>query len=509
MADDKTLRNYRSNDPHRREPSAAGGHGDPLAELARLIGQNDPFQDLGRNAPRGDAREPQRNAPPPVSDWRREAAAMPAYETFPEETVRRQPARSEPQYGSNEPEFPREHEAPRYDPYQMASDPYVSNDPQGDMRSDEMQHRHQFADADQPRGRRDDHMYRAQPPQSDEHYFEDGAPLPPHDEQSYDDPPRARRHGGLLTAITLIGCAMIGTAGAYGYRTYYVAPGGSKTPPTITADTTPSKVVSADTQAGKSIQDRVGELGQNERMVSREEQPVEIKTPTATAPRVVLPAPVAPQGPSGASIMPPAPTTTPPAAAQAPLGPNEPKRIRTVTIRADGTDLSGRPVGGLNQQASGQGANGQGATGPAPVRTTAPAVRTAPARSNGPLLLDPNATASTPAEPAPQTSRERLAAVPPTTPPAPRLASTSASGGYVVQLSSQRSEADAQSSFRSLQAKFPNQLSGRSPIVRRADLGDKGIYYRAMVGPFASSDEAAKFCSGLKAAGGQCLIQRN
>jgi hypothetical protein len=77
-----------------------------------------------------------------------------------------------------------------------------------------------------------------------------------------------------------------------------------------------------------------------------------------------------------------------------------------------------------------------------------------------------------------------------------------------VQVSSQRSEADAQAAFRALRAKFPNQLGGREPIVRRADLGAKGIYYRAMVGPFASMEEAAGMCSNLKAAGGTCLVQR-
>ena len=60
-----------------------------------------------------------------------------------------------------------------------------------------------------------------------------------------------------------------------------------------------------------------------------------------------------------------------------------------------------------------------------------------------------------------------------------------------------------------LRAKFPNQLGGREPIVRRANLGVKGIYYRAMVGPFASMEKAAGMCKTLKAAGGNCLIQRN
>jgi cell division protein FtsN len=52
-------------------------------------------------------------------------------------------------------------------------------------------------------------------------------------------------------------------------------------------------------------------------------------------------------------------------------------------------------------------------------------------------------------------------------------------------------------------------LGSQSPLIKRADLGDKGIYYRAMVGPFGSADEASKFCGSLKSAGGQCVIQRN
>jgi hypothetical protein len=79
----------------------------------------------------------------------------------------------------------------------------------------------------------------------------------------------------------------------------------------------------------------------------------------------------------------------------------------------------------------------------------------------------------------------------------------------VVQISSQRSEADAQASFRSLQSKYPSQLGDREVIVRRADLGPKGVFYRAMVGPFGSAGDADQFCGGLKAAGGQCIVQKN
>ena len=51
--------------------------------------------------------------------------------------------------------------------------------------------------------------------------------------------------------------------------------------------------------------------------------------------------------------------------------------------------------------------------------------------------------------------------------------------------------------------------SGRRPIIRRADLGAMGTYYRTLVGPFASAEKATRFCSKLKAAGGDCIIQKH
>ena len=93
-------------------------------------------------------------------------------------------------------------------------------------------------------------------------------------------------------------------------------------------------------------------------------------------------------------------------------------------------------------------------------------------------------------------------------PAAPGAAPAPAGGNY-VQVTARRTEGEAQAEFRALQAKFPGQLNGREAIIRRADLGEKGTYYRALIGPFASAEEAAQLCSGLKAAGGNCIIQRN
>ena len=82
-------------------------------------------------------------------------------------------------------------------------------------------------------------------------------------------------------------------------------------------------------------------------------------------------------------------------------------------------------------------------------------------------------------------------------------------GAYAVQVSAQKSEADAKASYRAMQRKYPDVLGGREPVIRRADLGDKGVYYRAQIAGFASASEAGSFCDGLKAAGGQCIVQKN
>ena len=82
MADDHTLRSYRSNDRYQpaepSRPSEQAGGGDPLAELARLIGQRDPFAEFGRS----NARQGQRPAPdvPTTApdDWQQASIHEPA-----------------------------------------------------------------------------------------------------------------------------------------------------------------------------------------------------------------------------------------------------------------------------------------------------------------------------------------------------------------------------------------------------------------------------------------------
>lgn len=82
-----------------------------------------------------------------------------------------------------------------------------------------------------------------------------------------------------------------------------------------------------------------------------------------------------------------------------------------------------------------------------------------------------------------------------------------AAGNYIVQVSSQRSQAQAQSAYADLQRRYPSVLGNRDSFIQRANLGDRGTYYRVRLGPFEQR-AAARLCNDLKAAGGDCFVRR-
>ncbi len=474
MADDEILRSYRSNDPYRpvAEPERSRDHastGDPLVELARLIGQSDPFVEFGRNA--------QRQSEPrsyPQQESRQDRYAAPDHDDW-----QFAPARGA-QSGDYSPRLGRD----KYD----ASEDYASHASEAaadgrrsDLRED-LRIDPDYQDSHDDRGQRHAHEQAQDGSHDADPYEPVDSPLEPHEDEMYDDAPR-KRHHGLATALALIGCAVLGTAAAYGYRSYYSHPNSAQPPPVIIADSSmPTKIMPAsvgDQQSSKAAQDRVAHAGK-EQIISKQEEPVVLKElGTQAAPRVVLPAPVAPAPPVAGSTT---PSALPPSAS----GSTEPRKVKTVTIRPDGADLAGRPV-----------------ASPAGRPITPPAPRAAPGRNGGPISLDPQSPVGDPAAP----PRSRTA-----TAPTDRIGSettTNSTGGFLVQLSSQRSESEALTAFRSLQTKFPNELGGRQPVIRRADLGSKGVFYRTNVGPFASAHEASRFCASYKAAGGQCVVPNN
>ena len=90
--------------------------------------------------------------------------------------------------------------------------------------------------------------------------------------------------------------------------------------------------------------------------------------------------------------------------------------------------------------------------------------------------------------------------------PKPVAAAPAASGSYVLQIGAYKSQADADTAWRSYKAKHAALLAGYGPDVAQADLGDKGIWYRLRIAGFASKDVASAMCDRLKADGGSCFL---
>ena len=91
--------------------------------------------------------------------------------------------------------------------------------------------------------------------------------------------------------------------------------------------------------------------------------------------------------------------------------------------------------------------------------------------------------------------------------PSPTPAAT-VDAPWAVQLSSQRTQDDAETSFRRLQQRYPGVLGSVAPTIVAANVGDRGTFYRVRVGT-QSYDEATSLCKRLKSAGADCFVERN
>ena len=290
---------------------------------------------------------------------------------------------------------------------------------------------------------------------AEEEYQDSEVPRYVAEEEYQTEVPRVRRRG-LTLVMAITGLALVGTAGAFGYREIFRGSVIATPPPIITASNEPNKLAPASSapqakNSGNARQDGADTTGSIEKLVSREEQPATIEPPKG--------APRNPPPRVGARA-PPTPTT----AAQ-----SIPNQVNAVAA----ADFAGPSPNAVGSQRAGQSAAADGTAEPKSAHLAAVPLASAEANSS-----------------------------PAVTPPV-------LGGGYAVQVTSERTENGAQAAFRALQAKYPKQLGGRQAMIRRADLGAAGIYYRALAGPFASAEKAAKLCSGLKAAGGDCVVLKN
>ncbi len=533
------------------QPAKGAAPADPLAELARIVGKDDPLKALFAD----------RKAPVQPVPQRVEPAFEPHLEAIPQGTLRgglddfedalRRDLEAQVAPSAFEAAQPRR--------VVLDEDAFleeIASHRDGTVPVSQVRHEHDF-DLDHARGL--DHARNLDPARGLDHAkdldqaspmardLDSMGPLPSDGgyaqsqaEQGMsavreDQPdmreltPRSGLGKGFIVAGSLLALGAVGIIGAFSFG------GSSKTadgqPPMIKADTGPTKVAPANPggtvvpDQNKQIYERTADTKPADaKMVNREEQPVDVQQAARAAPRVILPAA------GSASATPTSATPSATASAPAPTAPaatsetpasvpglGEPRRVRTVAIRPDGTAIAAPAAAASTPSAPATTASAPVVaprpvvTAPAAVPVPRPRPPAAASDETAPLRISPNAQASKE-----QVNKEqsRVALAPATTPqprpaPAPAAAAPASSGdgAFSVQLGAPGSEAEARSSFANLQRRFPDQLSGQSPTIRRADVSGRTVY-RLRVGSL-SREEAQSMCSQLQSAGGQCFVARN
>lgn len=127
------------------------------------------------------------------------------------------------------------------------------------------------------------------------------------------------------------------------------------------------------------------------------------------------------------------------------------------------------------------------------------------------LALDPKTgEAKLPADTAPAAGPAAPAveapAAAPAAPPTRTAAVAAKAAGYGVQLAALKDEAGTANEWRRLQAAFGSILGKLSLRVERADLGDRGVFFRLIATSFTNEDRASKACAELKALEQDCLV---
>ena len=523
------------------------GENDPLAELARLIGQTDPLgskaggQASQRPAPqRQDLRQqevhqdyysedeygqhaPEPEVPPPPAgppSWMQRAnyrREMP-HQT-PKEVARNIPRALPPEPESESKEHVRAvHPLHRYAPppppqpqqRQQPQQPDSYYDEQPAYQQSAYPHDPQaYSDAEQEvdPSRYDDALYGqlengVQDFQREPAYPDDPYAYQGEYGEEMEEPPQKRR-GMPLKVAAVMALGVFGVAAAYGYHTYVGTPRSGDVP-IIKADNSPTKFVPAASDGAAKVPDRMVTGDGTEKIVPREEQPVDVNSRNV-GPRVVFP-PLNQNAnpPTVASV---APTAMPPAAPvnMASAGNNgtlpngEPRKIKTFSVKGDQPDPSAVPLN--TPPASAPPATAPPATATKNAKPPKMPPSNANASANQPVSLSPQGQPAALADTGTQVASTNPTQIAPSAP-------ASSGGGYLVSILSQPSEAEARAAFRAMQSKYPSVLNSQSPVIARATTKSGAVTYRAGVS-FANSAEATQFCHSYEAAGGQCWVVKN
>ncbi len=309
----------------------------------------------------------------------------------------------------------------------------------------------------------------------------------------------------LVLALVGLGAVAVAAAGIWFAYDQGVKRGAGGGPMLIKADNGPVKtapenpggmqVPNQDKQVFERLTGR--QMGQGTATVENLLPPPEQPVPQQPLPADPAPAqaPVAPAVPGIVAALPPA---TPQAAPATPAAPAAaaPAAPATAAKPAANAPAATAPA-----------AAAPPAVAAAPLQpvTPAPAAQSAPASAQQQTAAAGPRQLTVPTTPAP-------AAAPATTTaaatPAPKAAAATpaAGGSWRIQLSSVRSEADADKEWRRLKGKHPDPLNPLSARYVRVDLGEKGIWWRVQAGPVGDKPAAEAACTKLKAQGQGCTV---
>jgi len=295
-----------------------------------------------------------------------------------------------------------------------------------------------------------------------------------YDETMDEDEPGRRRRGALI-AVSLVGAIALGGAMAYTYKAFLGNSSG-RAPLIRLSDSGPVKIKPDDpggrefAHTDKKLLNRLSDAppaaGESEAQDDRAGD-------DPNAPRKVRIIPITPaSGPVTTASVPARPA---PGAA--------PVSVPGVMLENIGPPAAARP--------------------PVPPPVAAPKAQASPPIK---VVAVANELPPPPAEAAAPPARKPAAApvakaLVPKVKQASAATSPSGASGFVAVLASKKSRMDALKAFADLQQKYGDVLAAKTPDVQEADLGDKGVWYRAVVGPPGSREAATSVCSQLKTAG--------
>ncbi len=301
----------------------------------------------------------------------------------------------------------------------------------------------------------------------------------------YGTPPQRGGRRGLLG----LGLAVVGIV-AFAGAIVVVYSGGSRgtpdgAPPLLMADTAPTKarpeqpggmeVPHQDKLVYERLNDR-GSKSQIERLLPPPEEPL---------PRPV----VAPQLPPSLAL------PEAPAVAQLPPG----STTTVPRLPGEGPDAPPPAAAALPAPAPPPVAQAPASAPKAPP----PAVKPAPVQQ-AQTQPAPSVQAAAPAKPQPAPPPQAAAPAPQS---APAPAKAGGGGNWRVQLAAVRSEAEAATEWKRLTSRYGAALGGLSMQVAKADLGEKGVFYRIQ-GVGLDEERARSVCSQLKAQNVGCVVVR-